>query len=353
MYAFIADIHIGTKLNKMDYLESLNAFLGHIKEYNEPCECIFVCGDLFDHRLTIDEAKFASLFLINLVCNQCGNGRQHAPVRIIHGTFSHDYDQMEIFIPMLEKIDNVDVQYYKEACVGTLPNGASVLYLPQQYEGNVDYGDALNDDKHYNIIIGHGPISSAVKSPCPAKDGDIVFPTERLGKISDICVFGHYHEYTEFDGNVFYAGSMLRFRYGEDVDKVFFYCDHDYHVKTFKNEFALEYKVIDVYSPDELRNLISKDITSPTRFYIHTDNALLKTYHAIMNTYKRNQNISYRIFTEKTDDDTHVNRPLNEMTKDIDLPIPSLLKFIKERYNVDVADEIHDYENKILKERKE
>jgi DNA repair exonuclease SbcCD nuclease subunit len=352
MYAFIADIHIGTKLNKVDYLESLSAFLGHIKEYGEPCECIFVCGDLFDHRLTIDEAKFASLFLINLVCNHCGgNGRQHAPVRIIHGTFSHDYNQMEIFMPMLEKIDNVDVQYYNEACVGKLPNGASVLYLPQQYEGSVDYGDALDDDKHYDIIVGHGPISSNVKSPCPASHHDIVFPTEKLGKISSICVFGHYHEYTEFGDNVFYAGSMLRFRYGEDIDKVFFYCDHDYHVKTFKNEFALEYKIIDVYSPDELRDAISKDIASPTRFYIHTDNASLETYHAIMNTYKRNQNISYRIFTEKTDDDNHVNRPLNEMIKDtIELPIPSLLKFIKERYDLDVEEEVNEYVDKINRE---
>lgn len=349
MYAFISDIHLGTKLPKVDYLMSLNAFLGHIKEYDEPCDCIFVCGDMFDHRLTIDEAKFASTFLINLVCNRCGgNGRTNAPVRIIHGTYSHDYNQMEIFMPLLQKIDNVDVEYYNTACHGKLPNGMTVLYLPQEY-GNIDYSNAFK--QKYDIIIGHGPISSMNKAPCPSTQNDIVLPVETLGDISKICVFGHYHEYTEFGNNVFYTGSMLRFKYGEDTDKVFFYCDKDFHVKTFKNQFALDYNTIEVHSPDELREYLSKEINTPTRFYVYTDNSLLETYHAIMNAFKRNQNISYRVFTiknEKVD-----NKPLKELVRDdFELPIPSLIKFIKERYDLDVGIEIQDYVDKINREER-
>lgn len=353
MYAFLADIHIGVKLPNVDFLDSLNKFFDLIKKNKESCECIFVCGDLFDHRLTIDEAKFASLFLSNLACNRCGlNGRTNVPVRIIHGTYSHDYNQMEIFLPLLKKIDNVDIEYYNKACEGVLPNGAKVLYLPQEY-GDVDYSKAFN--KQYDIVVGHGPIASEKFAPCPSANHDITLPVEKLSQISKICVFGHYHEYTNFGNGVFYTGSMLRFRYGEPTPKQFFFCDNNFKAWTEVNPYAMEFKVIDVYSPDELRHHLSEDIKTPHRFCIHTDNSDLDVYHAIMNTFKRNQNISYRVMTEKHTDE---NEPMCEATVypsnvTYELPVPALISFIKERYNVDVADEIHDYENKILKEKKD
>ena len=50
MIAFIADIRLGTKLPRMDYLKSLDKFLGLIKEHEEACHAIIVLGGLFDHR---------------------------------------------------------------------------------------------------------------------------------------------------------------------------------------------------------------------------------------------------------------------------------------------------------------
>ena len=346
MYAFIGDIHLGTKLPKVDYLKSLDTLLDIIKKHKEPCEGIFVCGDIFDHRLTIDEAKFASLFLINLVCNQCGsNGKTNAPVRIIHGTYSHDYHQMEIFLPMLQRIDNVDVQYFDQATAGKLPNGKTILYLPQEY-GDVDYTEALSHQ--YDIIIGHGPIASSVLSPCPSANRDIVLPVETLGDISKICVFGHYHEYTDFGNNVYYTGSMLRFRYGEPTKKVFFLCDSNFNVETIPNLNAMEYETFDVYSPEELRDYLSKEITNPHRFMIHTDNSDLGTYHAIMNVYKQNQFISYRIITNKISDEASddVVQPIRISTSN-EKPIPSLVRYISDRYDMDVSDQIHEYEERI------
>ena len=103
MIAFIADIHLGTKLPQMDYLKSLDKFLSLIKEHEEPCHAIIVLGDLFDHRLSIDEAKFASLFMLNLVCNNCGrNVLMNVRVKFIHGSFTHDYDQYEIVLSILD-----------------------------------------------------------------------------------------------------------------------------------------------------------------------------------------------------------------------------------------------------------
>ena len=102
MIAFVGDIHLGVKLPLMDYLKSLNKFFELIKNHKEECHAIMLIGDLFDHKLTIEESKFASIFLLNLVCNNCGrNGRQHVPVHFIHGTYTHDNEQYEIFISII------------------------------------------------------------------------------------------------------------------------------------------------------------------------------------------------------------------------------------------------------------
>ena len=349
MIAFIADIHLGTKLPQMDYLKSLDKFLGLIKEHEEPCHAIIVLGDLFDHRLSVDEAKFASMFMLLLVCNNCGrNGHQHVPVKFIHGTYTHDYDQYGIYLPILDKIPNTDIFYTNEVCRGTLNNGMKILYLPQQY-GDVDYSEALSSE--YDIIVGHGPMSSETKQPCKSTQYEILHSVEQLGSISKICVFGHYHNYTDFGNNVFYAGSMLRWMYGEDEQKVFFLCNDNFEVETIPNEFALEYKTVEIDSPEKLRSELSKEINNPHRFIITpNDNTELTEYNAIMNAYKKNPNLKYRVMQcndNNNDDDNKIVDERIISSNTIVEPIPALLSYIKEKYDADVTEEIKDYENKI------
>lgn len=351
MIAFLADTHIGTKLSPMDYLKSLDRFIEIIKKHKEECHCIFVCGDLFDHRLTIEEARLASLFIVNLVCNHCGrNGRTHVPVHFIHGTYSHDYEQYGIYMPLIEKIDNTEVFYTKETCVGKLRNGMSILYLPQIY-GEFDYSKYFN--KKYDIIVGHGPVSSTTKNPCKSKQDEIVHSADKLGDISKICVFGHYHGYTDFGKNVFYAGPWLRWRYGEDEPRKFFICNDNFEVETFDNLFALEYKTLEINDPEELRQKISEGITTPHRFIIKTtDNEDLQTYHAIMATNKRNQNLSYKIMQEEpvVGDESLTQSSVTEESNNMDIgPIPSLVSYISEKYGVDAEQEVLAYEEKINK----
>lgn len=352
MIAFLSDIHLGTKLKKSDYLKSLDFFINKIKEHKEPCHCIFVCGDLFDHRLSIEDSRFASIFLLKLVCNECGrDGRTHVPVHFIHGTYSHDNEQYDIFIPMLQKIDNTEVFYTKDTCSGTLHNGMSVLYLPQIY-GDFDYVPYFKNK--YDIIVGHGPMSSDVKEPCKSAQYEITQPADILGKISNVCVFGHYHGYTEFGNNVFYEGSMLRWMYGEDEEKCFLFCNDDFTVQRIPNPFALEFKTIEVNSPEDLRDIISTEITTPHRFIIHTDKDDLETYHSIMNVNKKNQNLKFQVISneeEITEDEIVKDEEISETNNSsIEGPIQSLISYISEKYNVDTSQEIHEYDQKINKE---
>ena len=346
MYAFMPDIHIGAKYSTESLFQSLNKFFEMIKNHQEPCHCIFVLGDLFDHRLTVDEGKVASLFLANLVCNGCRKDGSNVPVHFIHGTYSHDREQYEMFLPIVNEIPGVSVFYTDKACKGVLMDETKVLYLPQEYQGTVDYTEFFNDT--YDIIIGHGPVSSLNKSPCESKDGDVMHSAEQLSSISKITIFGHFHGYTDFGNNVYYGGPWLRWKYGEDIPRVFVLCNDNFEIETYPNEFALEYKTITVSSPDELRSYISQNITTPHRFCVTVSDEDISEYHTIMNINKNNPNISYKISSVKKEE-TDDKIGSDYIQTEIEEPVPSLISYIKEKYNEDASSEIKEYEDRITK----
>lgn len=353
MFAFLADIHISNKLKPSDYLNSLAVFLKHIKESKEECHAIFILGDVFDHRLDIDEAKLAAEWLNMLTCNYCGKSTTHVPCYFIHGTFSHDLDQYDIFLPILSKIDNVYIYYTKIAGEMTTTSGHRVLMLPQEY--NKEYDEWLTN-KHYDIIIGHGVVSSYTLAPCQNKFGDYIFQSDVLARTSNICVFGHFHEYTEFGGNVFYAGSMLRTKYNEDTPKQFLFCNDRYETYTIPNPYAMEFKTIKINDPDELRKIIATNIETPHRFVIPPNREFAEEIAAIMSINKNNKNITYKIDHNDTSADEHTDTDdtikIDKRTN-ISNPIPELISYIKEKYNEDVESEINDYVNEINKKEEE
>ena len=352
MYGFIADTHMFVKLKPCDFMKSLTEFLRHIKEHEEPCHGIFVVGDLFDHHGNDDDMYFASLFIIALVCNNCGrNGRQHVPVYFIQGTYSHDHDQYRKYLPLLEKIPNTTVFYYNETCAGTTFDGKSILFLPQIY-GDFDYMPFFKD-KHYDIIVGHGPISSSTKCPCKTSGYEILHSAETLGEISNICVFGHYHGFCDFGNNVFYTGPWLRWKYGENEDRVFMYCDDNLKPFTFPNPIAIEYKTIEINKPEELRTYLSNEVTTPHRFVINVDSQSdMATYHGIISNNKLNENMKFKLQQKQTCEDKKIDNTIND---DIDNnsnelgPISSLVAYIKNKYSEDTEQEIESYVQKINK----
>ena len=349
MFAFIADVHISNKLKPSDYLNSLSVFLKHIKDSKEECHAIFILGDVFDHRLDVDESKLAAEWLQRITCNYCGKSMTHVPCYFIHGTFSHDLDQYDIFLPNLSKIENVYIYYTNQACEMILMSGHRVLLLPQEY--NKDYSEWLN--KKYDIIIGHGVVSSFTKSPCKTAHGDYVFQTDVLKNVSNICVFGHFHEYTDFGDNIFYAGSMLRTKYNEDTPKQFLFCNDKYETHTIPNPYAMEFKTIKINNPEQLREIISTNITTPHRFMIPQTNP--EEYAAIMSINKNNKFITYKI--DKCVDDieqTDTNDTIHiEKRTTIINPIPELITYIKETSNTDVEKKINEYVSEINKKEEE
>jgi DNA repair exonuclease SbcCD nuclease subunit len=359
MILFLADVHLGVKLPNEDFYNSLIVSLETFKKqaiiHNETCELIVVCGDLFDHALNVYEMTFASSFILKLYYNGCGVNGTHVPVHIIEGTYSHDRNQFNIFANFTNKSDAYDerILYFKNWIRITLPSGKRLLYLPQEY-GDVDYTEAFNET--YDLICGHGPMSSQTKNVVTSHGTEIMHSVETLSSISKLCVFGHYHEYTDFGNGVYYAGSMLRFRYGEDETKYIVMCDDNFNLIKVKNPVAKEFKTIEIHNPEELRDALSNDITTPHRFVINpTDIPDLMTYHAIMDIAKQNENVKFKVtplenitdVTLPTVDDETTDQP-STVTE----PIVGLIDFINQKYKVDLSEEIHSYESKIKRDEK-
>lgn len=354
MYAFIADVHLGVNLKNEDFMKSLDMLLDIIRKHKEPCHCIFVCGDLFDHRLNIDEYKFATKFLLKLVCNNLSRDidKSHIPVHFIKGTDSHDCGQYDIFIPMLYKL-NGNVYYTKENNEYVNEVGHRILYLPQLYH-NVNYDEIFSQS--YDIIVGHGPMSSATMSPCKCANYEILQSADKLGSISKICVFGHYHGFTDFGNNVFYTGPLLRWQFGQPEKRVFTLCDDNFNMETYDNPYAIEYKKQNISDVESLRNQISQGITTPVRFIIDVNqDTNMEEYYAIMNLTKNNKNISYQIKTSVIEESDNENEPAVEhettiVSSDIVDRVESLIQYVSEKYKTDTAKEIREYESKIKQE---
>ena len=349
MYAFIGDLHLGVKLQNEDFMKSLCKFLEIIKRHKEDCRAIFVCGDLFDHRLSVDELKFATKIILSLCFNQCGNNGGNAPVYFVHGTYTHDFEQYEIFMPILEKLDNVNVFYTKKATACTLFHGEKVLFLPQEYDHVPEYETLFKDQ--YDLIVGHGPIASTTKSPCKSGRSDILHSAEVLSKISKLCVFGHYHGYTDFGNGVYYTGPWLRWRYGEDEPRVFFFCDDNFQVFTEPNPFALEYETIKIHNPEELRDIISKPVLNPKRFIIETSTNEMVSYQGIMDVSKSNPNLKFQWEIEDIEDDLKLSvDDTMDSQMEHQQPLPALISFIQDKYGINAEEQLKEYESQIQKE---
>ena len=80
---------------------------------------------------------------------------------------------------------------------------------------------------------------------------------------------------------------------------------------------------------------------------------LLNIRQSRLNTNKKNPNIKYKISSEESNNDTStqpIEMPTESNSDTLVLgPIPSLISYISEKYNIDTSKEIHEYDEKISK----
>ena len=197
---------------------------------NNEVDAIIQVGDWFDQRIALDsnDAKCA-VRIITLLAQLAE--RKNVPFRIIKGTLSHDYFQLQNYHPL-------ETEYSQFRVISTahheeLLPGFDVLWVPEEYPTDYsDYYGALlfNEDGDalvYDAMFGHGEIDvaagwSAVNEGERHYGGTPCHAVETLfDHTSGPIWFGHIHNRFRHKKRLGYPGSLTRWCQGEEAPKGF------------------------------------------------------------------------------------------------------------------------------------
>lgn len=207
-----ADIHLSTDYFK--YLEKpFENFVQNVID-KRPLITI-ISGDYFDGRVNADEDiyHYAIQNLIKLT-------QYTKYLVVIEGTFSHDYNTLDILSTYREFIPNLFLIKKKELL---LLDGLRIMCLPEEYPSNPnEYYDDIFKEK-YDFVFGHGDIEGALLHS--GADNTMLkgfkFNKKALSELGKYVVFGHFHKHQFLLPNLLYTGSLGRFKFGEEEEKGF------------------------------------------------------------------------------------------------------------------------------------
>lgn len=252
----ISDIHIGKK-DDMKLKEELEIFFDYLKD-TENIDMITISGDLFDRVLTANE--YGTTLALEFIQRLIDLYVPEIDIRIIKGTRSHDFNQLDILKVFKEKagshfkiIEKNEVEVF---------NGYKILYLPEEYP--TDYDDFYKenllgvDDKAYDFIIGHGMIDFIAFTGYEDDSENRVHgtPTHKADDLIRVTkgpiIFGHIHEKQEYKDKIYYTGSYSRYSFDTPSEKGFMVFDIDddnpskFKMTFIENTKAPTYAVLDI-----------------------------------------------------------------------------------------------------------
>lgn len=229
----IGDLHFGhPRVNAESLYKKLRACLyPELKDTH----ILFITGDTYDQLLTVNSKAhhFASLFISDLLHISSQTGMQ---LRILHGTFTHDRDQLAVFntlkIPhaRYKVINSIYVEEITDLRFqdNQIPGSLRIGYLPDNlpYKYSTDAIEQLKSmitvagyDK-LDILVGHGTfehvtMNTAHKPAC-------LYTLAQFARLVDgPIIMGHIHTPGQTK-NVYYCGSFDRLAHGEEEDKGFY-----------------------------------------------------------------------------------------------------------------------------------
>lgn len=237
-------------------LTKMRQLIADMAEENIKISGLCIEGDFFDRVLSANSAQaslasqvmcaFVDLFILE----------HDAAVYIIRGTFSHDFNQLNIFKPF--QFLYPDQFFVIDSVTEKVVNGYSVLFIPEEYMKNQDefYIDYINDTKKYDTICGHGFFKHNCfnKNEVEKPMADMpIFDDIKLLSIARVIVFGHDHHSHIFKDRLGYNGSTSRLCHGEEEPKGFLVTlqglstdvyDEDYVIEFIENTLAPCYKTV-------------------------------------------------------------------------------------------------------------
>jgi hypothetical protein len=153
----LADIHWGASDPDLLNHELNEVFFPYLEENANETDLVVLDGDLLHRKLSFNEkaAILCTKFMVKLVrtCHE-----NNIKVRIIRGTRTHDFNQLENFKQL--ELD-YDFRIYNTVDFEEIFPNVTALFLPEEYMENPneyykEFTENLDAETKYDLIFGHG-----------------------------------------------------------------------------------------------------------------------------------------------------------------------------------------------------
>lgn len=222
----ISDIHFGAIDPAKQYTILKEQFLNKI--VNIPFGILSINGDLFDHKFIANsEAIMYAVKFIDECVDMCRF--KGSTLLLLHGTMQHDANQLRLFYHYMTD-STVDVRIVEEARFEYI-KGAKILCIPELYgKGKDYYNNILYTKGEYDSVRIHGTIKNSVYGANEENldsDKAPVFGMEAFKLCRGPIIAGHVHTPGCFDTYMYYCGTPIRYKFGEEEEKGFIVLLHN------------------------------------------------------------------------------------------------------------------------------
>lgn len=256
-----ADIHFGAMDPKTQYDILMKEMVQKVATIH--FDAFFINGDLFHHKfMSNSNVIMYALLFVDEIVKLCI--KNNATLVLLHGTFSHDADQLKLFYRYINS--GVDIRIIENMQFQNI-KGTTVLCIPEEYnKGKEYYEQLLYFTQEYDMVAMHGNIKGAIyglneanldtaKSP--------VFDINSFARCNGPILCGHVHVQGCYQNHIYYSGSPLRWRFGEEQEKGFLVCLYD----KLSHNYSVEFQPVtsfryDTICLDEMVNLDPKLIVN-------------------------------------------------------------------------------------------
>lgn len=222
-YLVLSDIHFGHNINKTcSIIENLNEFFNIYNKKFKDLNIIFLAGDVFDRLLGNNNKDYlyAVKWLTDLLL-YCKD--RNITLRILEGTPSHDWKQIEVLNSIIQKLNiDIDFKYIDTLCIEKMVKyNLNILYIPDEWKHKAeetweDVKKCLLDNavSKVDIAIMHGQFTYQLPIVLESSHNE----NNYLSIVKKFINIGHIHTHSVKD-RILAQGSFDRLTHGQEEDK--------------------------------------------------------------------------------------------------------------------------------------
>ena len=196
-----ADLHFGAMDPRIQYEILMKEMINRIKSLR--FDAFYINGDIFHHKYmsNSDVVMYASMF-IDQVVQLCR--KNNATLVILHGTASHDANQLKLFYHYIGTVDIRIVEHIGFEII----KGKRVLCIQEEYNMGYDYyADKLFYSGYYDGVVMHGTIKNAIFGCNQVDLNSIkapVFDLRCFGNCRGPIICGHVHIAKCYENHIYH-----------------------------------------------------------------------------------------------------------------------------------------------------